>query len=47
MEGKHMLPADIESASMGIIREELRQRGAALSPETEAVVLREIGRAHV
>ena len=42
MEGKHMLPADIESASMGIIREELRQRGAALSPETEAVVLRVI-----
>lgn len=39
---KHKLPADIERASMGIIREELAARGVALDPENEAVILRVI-----
>ena len=39
MQGHH-LPADIERSSLAIIRSELAQRGIALSPETEAVVLR-------
>ena len=39
---KHKLPADIERASMGIIREELSARGVTLDPENEAVILRVI-----
>ena len=44
MEGKiiHVLPADIERASMEIISGELAQRGVILPPETEAVVKRVI-----
>ena len=36
----HHLPSDIERSSLAIIRSELFERGIALSPETEAVVLR-------
>lgn len=39
---KHVLPADIERASMDIISEELARMGVALPAETEAVVKRVI-----
>lgn len=39
---EHMLPADIESTSMGIIGAELEQMGVTLPTETEAVVKRVI-----
>ena len=39
---KYTKPADIERASMRIIREELAERGVTLAPEHEAVVLRAI-----
>lgn len=40
--GMHVLPADIEKTSMGIIEDELAARGLSLLPETEAVVKRVI-----
>lgn len=41
MEGKHVLPMDIERASMEIISRELAQRGVAL-PEEEAAVVKRV-----
>ncbi len=39
---KHLLPADIERASMEIIRRELKEKGLYPAAENEAVVLRAI-----
>lgn len=41
-EHRHTLPADIENASMDIIRKELEERGAVIDPVNEAVVMRAI-----
>lgn len=39
---KHILPADIERTSMGIIQSELKEMGISLDPENAAVILRAI-----
>ena len=41
-EHRHTLPADIENASMDIIKKELEKRGAVIDPVNEAVVMRAI-----